>query len=371
MSNVIVKPVRTRRERKQFLRFPWELYRGDRNWIPPLRIDEEELVGYRPHPFHERNGVQTFLAVRDGSVCGRIAAILNVAHNDCHREQRGFFGFFECVDDPQVAAGLFDAVRGWLAERSIGQMRGPMNPSINYTLGTLVEGFDSPPTFMMTYNPPYYGPLIEGCGLAQAQDFFAYYGDLDMLPQIDKKKAIYDQIVERCGASVRTLDRSRFVQDVETFLDIYCRSMAQHWSYCPLSLPEVRHLAKSLRWLIVPELTAIAEIDGKPVGAILGMLDYNPRIRAIGGRLFPFGFIRLLSNRRRIKRMRLVAANVVPEYHLMGILLALAGALLRQGLDWGVEQVEFSWVAESNSLSRGSLEKSGTKRTKTYRVYDS
>ena len=199
MSGVIIQPVRTRRERKQFLQFPWELYRGDRNWIPPLRFDEEELVGYRPHPFHERNSVQTFLAFRDGSVCGRIAAIVNETHNEYHRERRGFFGFFECADDQQVAAGLFDAVRGWLAERGIDRMRGPMNPSINYTLGTLVEGFDSPPTFMMTYNPPYYERLMKGCGLVKAQDFFAYYGDLSMLPQINEKKAIYDQIVERCG----------------------------------------------------------------------------------------------------------------------------------------------------------------------------
>ena len=370
MSSVMVRPVRTRREKKQFLQFPWELYRGDRNWIPPLRFDEEELVGYRPHPFHERNSVQTFLAFRGGSVCGRIAAILNEIHNDHHRERRGFFGFFECADDQQIAAGLLDAVREWLAERGVDQMRGPTNPSINYTLGTLVEGFDSPPTFMMTYNPPYYGRLMEACGLVKAQDFYAYCGYVDMLPRILEKKPIYDQIVERCGARVRTLDRSRFRQDVETFLDIYSRSMAQHWSYCPLTQAEVQHLAKSLRWLIVPELTALAELDGKPVGAILGMLDYNPRIRAIGGRLFPFGFIRLLWNRRRIKRMRMVSTNVVPEYQLMGIALALVGAVLRQGLDWGLEEVEFSWVAESNALSRGSLEKGGAKRLKTYRVYD-
>jgi len=158
---------------------------------------------------------------------------------------------------------------------------------------------------------------------------------------------------------------------VETFLDIYSRSMAPHWSYCPMTPAETQHLAKSLRWLIVPELTALAEVDGKPVGAVLGMLDYNPRIRAIGGRLFPFGFLRLLWNRRRIKRMRMVSTNVVPEYQLMGIALALAGALLRKGLDWGLEEVEFSWVAESNALSRGSLEKGGAKRLKTYRVYDS
>ncbi len=366
-----VKPVSTRREKQHFLRLPWEIYRDDPHWIPPIRLDEEELVGYRPHPFYERNKVQTFLAFRGGSVVGRIAAILNEIHNDHHQERRGFFGFFECAEDQLVASALFDAVKGWFAERGVGRLRGPMNPSINYTLGTLVEGFDSPPTFMMTYNPPYYPRLLEACGLVKAQDLYAYYGYRDMLPRVrEKLKPIHDQIVERYGVRVRSLDRSRFLEDVQAFLQTYNRSMAQHWSYCPLTTAEVRHIAKALRWLIVPELTAFAELDGKLVGVILAMLDYNPRIRAIDGRLFPFGFIRLLWNRRRIKRMRLVAANVVPEYQLMGIGLALLGAMVRKCFDWGLEEAEFSWVAQSNSLSRGSLEKGGAKRLKTYRIYD-
>lgn len=371
MSDVTVKPVLTKRERTEFLQLPWNLYRGDANWIPPIRRDEEELVGYRPHPFYDRSGVQTFLAFRGGRALGRIAAILNEIHNDYHHERRGFFGFFECADDQDAASGLLDAVKEWLAERGIGRMRGPMNPSINYTLGTLVEGFDSPPTFMMTYNPPYYPRLIEACGLVKAQDLYAYYGRRDMFPRVRSKlKPIYDQILERSEVRVRTLDRSRFVADVEAFLEVYNRSMAKHWSYCPLTQREVRHIAKALRWLIVPELTALAEVDGKLVGAVLAMLDYNPRVRAIGGRLFPFGFLRLLWNRRRIKKMRIVATNVVPEHQLMGVSLALLGALVSKCLDWGMEAAEFSWVAESNSLSRGSLEKGGAERLKTYRVYD-
>ncbi len=334
-------------------------------------MDEEELVGYRPHPFYDRNRVQTFLAFRDGAVRGRVAAILNEVHNEYHQERRGFFGFFECEDDAQTARALLDVVKGWLAERGVSRLRGPANPSINYTLGTLVEGFDSPPTFMMTYNPPYYPRLLEACGLVKAQDLYAYYGYRDMLPRTrDKLKPLYDRIIERYGVRMRTLDRSRFIADVEAFLEIYNRSMVKLWNYCPMTKAEVRHIAKALRWLIVPELTALAELDGNVVGAILGMLDYNPRIRRIGGRLFPFGFLRLLWNRRQIKRMRMISANVVPEYQLMGIGLALLGFMVPRCWDWGLEEVEFSWVMESNDLSRGSLEKGGAERLKTYRVYD-
>ena len=371
-ADLIVQPVATRRQRKLFLEFPWKLYRDDPNWIPPLRVDQEELVGYRRHPFYRRNQVQTFLAFRGHEVVGRIAAILNRVHVEYQNDPRGFFGFFECTDDQEAAAGLLDAVRSWLADRDLRALRGPMNPGINYTLGTLVEGFDSPPTFMMTYNPPYYDRLLEGCGLRKAQDLYAYFGFLDMLPASTAKHGpIAEQIVEHLNIKLRTLDRSRFVEDVEAFLGVYNRSMVKHWSFSPMSPEEIRHIAKGLRWLIVPELTAAAEIDGQLVGAVFGMLDYNPRIRRIDGRLFPFGFVRLLWNRRAIKRVRLVSTNVIPEYQLMGVGLVLMRALVPRGLDWGLKEAEFSWVAESNPLSRGSLEKGGARRLKSYRVYDS
>ena len=371
MTDLVVQPVSTRKQRRRFLGFPWTLYRDDPNWVPPLRMDQKELVGYRHHPFYEKNRVQTFLATRGGEVCGRIAAILNRAHVEIHKEPRGFFGFFECTDDQDVANALFDAARAWLAEQGLTSMRGPMSPGINYVLGTLVEGFDSPPTFMMTYNPPYYPRLIEGYGFRKSQDLYAFWGNRQMLPaSMEKHWPIADRIIERYNVKVRELDRSRFRADVETFLEVYNRSMAGHWSFVPMSPAEVRHAAGSLQWLIVPEMAVAAEIDGKPVGAVFCLPDYNPRIKKIDGRLFPLGFLRLLWNKRAIKRVRVLAANVLPEYHLHGIALVLLKELVPMNVDCGCEEVEFSWIAESNAHSRGALEKGGAKRIKTYRVYD-
>jgi hypothetical protein len=371
MPAVVVQPVATRRQQRQFLDFPWTLYRGDPNWVPPLRFEQKELVGYRPHPFYEENRVQTFLAYRDGKVCGRVAAVLNEEHIRRHAERRGFFGFFECADDQEAAAALMDAVAAWFAQRDVRSLRGPMNPGINYVIGTLVEGFDSPPTFMMAYNPPYYGRLIEGCGFRKSQDVYAYWANLGMLPASSAKHGpIADQIVERYNVRVRPMDSSRFQAEVEAFLSIYNRSMVKHWGFVPLSQREVEHMAAGLRRLIVPELAMAAEIDGKLVGAVICLPDYNPRIKRIDGRLWPLGFVRLLWNKRGIKKVRLLAANVVPEYQLLGVGLVLLRALVPAGLAWGMDEVESSWVAESNALSRGSLEKGGAKRIKTYRLYD-
>ena len=371
MPELTVRSVSTRREKKQFLTLPWTLYRGDPNWIPPLRMDQKERAGYLPHPFYERNQIQTFLAYRGGEVCGRIGAILNHRHNEQFDARRGFFGFFECVDDQRVADALFDAVRRWFANQGIHQLRGPISPSLNYECGLLIDGFDSPPTFMMTYNPPYYARLIEDYGFAKTQDLYAFWGEIEMLPKISAKLApIAEQIIERYDVKLRPMDKKNFAEDVEAFLDIFNRAMSNTWQFVPLSPAEVQHISKSLRLLMVPEMSILAEVDGRLVGASFAIPDYNPRVREIDGRLFPFGFVRLLRNKKAIKKIRLVSTNVIPEYQRMGIGLALMHGLMPMVIDWGIQEAEFSWVLESNKLSYGALKKGGAKIIKTYRLYD-
>lgn len=371
MANLLVKPVDSRRQQKQFIAFPWTLYAEDPNWIPPLLGEHKRLLGYRHHPFYDDAAVQTFLALRDGEVCGRLAAIVNHAHNRHANEKRGFFGFFESRDDPQVANALFDAAAAWLRQQGMTAIRGPVNPSLNYECGLLVEGFHSPPTFMMTYNPPYYGKLVEGWGLQKAQDLFAFWGHIDMVSKLDRKLwFIANEARERFNVKVRPINARKFRQEVEMFLRVFNESMVGSWGFSPLSAAEITALAAGLKHLISPELVLIAEVDGEPIGACLGLLDYNPRIKSIGGRLFPFGFLKLIRNKHALKKMRVISINVVPEYQRWGLGVVLLGGLIPPIQKWGMHEAEFSWVMESNTLSRGSLEKGGAKLDKTYRMYD-
>ncbi len=372
MSEIEVQAVATRRQKKQFFQLPWRLYRGDPNWVPPLRQTQLELLNFKPHPFYDEAKIQTFLALRRGEPCGRVAAIINPTHNDRAKDKLGFFGFFESEDDPQTAAALFAAARQWLADRGMTAIRGPINPSLNYECGLLIDGFDSPPTFMMTYNRPFYARLIEGCGFSKSQDLYAYWGHVNMLQELDKKlQFIIDEAKRRFHVELRNLDRSRFEEDVRMFLDIYNRSLVGTWGFAPMSEREIEHASAGLRHLIVPELTAAAEVDGKMVGAVFGLLDYNPRIKQIDGRLFPFGFLRLLWNKRAIPRVRLVSTNVVPEYQKWGLGLVLLNKLLPDALAYGLQEAEFSWVLESNHLSKATLERGGAKLVKSWRIYDS
>lgn len=331
---------------------------------------QEELLGFRRHPFYEKSRSQSFLVSRGGTDVGRITAIVNAGHIERYREQRGFFGFFECDDDPAAAEALFGAARDWLHDAGMTCIRGPANPSLNYECGLLIEGFDTPPFFMMTHNRPYYAGLVEANGFHKVEDLFAFWGRMSMLESIDQKLGVMvEGVKERFGVTVRPLDRRRFAEEVRMFLNIYNSSLARTWGFVPLTAGEVDHMAASLKHLIVPELALVAEVEGKPIGTVFCLLDYNPRIKAINGRLFPFGFLKLLWNKRGIKRMRAISTNVIPEYQAWGVGLVLHASLVPRLYEWGMDEVEFSWVLESNHLSRRTLERGGALVTKKYRLY--
>ena len=224
---------------------------------------------------------------------------------------------------------------------------------------------------MMSYNKPYYGQLIEQYGFRKAQNLFAFWGHIDMLDEISKRLySISHSILERLELKCRTIDVSRFHEEIKTFLDIYNKSLVSTWGFVPMSEGEVKKQAAGLKQMIVPELTTMAEIDGKPVGTMFGLLDYNSRIKEMDGKLFPLGFLKLLRKRNELKKVRLISTNVLPEYQSWGIGLALVSRLVPDALKWGIEQAEFSWVLESNDLSYKTLKKGGAKITKQYRIYD-
>jgi GNAT superfamily N-acetyltransferase len=366
-----VIPVTTASQKRAFIKFAWTHYAGDKNWIPPLRTNIKELLNYKKHSFYDNAEIQTFLAMSNGQVVGRIAAIVDGWHNDYHKEKRGMFGFFESIDDQDVANLLFSAARDWFAERDIVLMRGPANPSQNYEWGLLVEGFDSPPTFMMTYNKPYYGRLIEDFGFQKSQDMYAYGGHLEMLAELDPKlKFIADEAQRRFEFNLRPISKKNFNQDIENFLQIYNAALPGQWGFTPMSDNELRASAKGLKHLIIPEMTVIGEFEDRPVGVCFGLLDYNPLIKEIDGRLFPLGFLKILLKRRRMTRVRLISTNVLPEFQRWGLGLVLLSHLVPFAVDFGITTAELSWVLESNKLSRGSIERGGANLEKTYRIYD-
>jgi GNAT superfamily N-acetyltransferase len=370
-DNVVVRPVASWWDRRRFQRLAWSIYAGDPNWVPPILAQERQLLGWGHHPFFDNAEIVTLLAERGGRVVGRLAVLVNHVHNRKYNEQRGFFGFFECVNDAGVARELFEAGHAWLRQRGMTTVRGPVNPSLNYTCGLLVDGFDRPPCFLMTYNPPYYATLLESCGFAKSQDLYAYEMDPKLLAAITERyKPAVLAGLERFKLVMRPFDPGKFLQEIQAYLEIYNRSLEGTWGFTPLQPGEARHIGRELRHIIVPQFAVFAESDGQPIGAMLALLDYNQIIRKLNGRLFPFGFVRLLAGRRHITTARAMALTMVPGYQSSGLGIVLLDNLVGAAATWGIKRYEFSWILESNASSRGSLERAGTKISSTYRLYD-
>ncbi|MEM9644494.1 MAG: N-acetyltransferase [Planctomycetota bacterium] len=364
-------PVTSKKDQNAFLRLEQRLYRDDACWVPPLWSVRKENLGFKKHPFYDDADGQTFIAVRGDLVVGRIMAIANHAHNRTHEDKIGFFGFFEAEDDQDVSDLLFDTAERWLASKGLTSLRGPVHPSLNYECGCLVDGFDTPPTFLIPYNQSYYDRLIKGSNFEKSQEMYCYDAYMDELSDLDPKLAfVIEEASKRFDVKCRPISRKHFAKDVRAFLEIYNQSLQRTWGYVPMSDAEVEHQAAGLKHLIVPELTSIAEIDGEPVGAGFGLLDYNPVIKRIGGKLFPFGWIQILTQRKKIRRLRLISTNVLPKYQKWGVGLVTLSRILPDAIEFGIEVGEFSWVLESNSLSRNTIERGGAKRTKTLRLYD-
>ncbi len=372
-DHLVVRPVVAWRDRRRFQRLPWSIYAGDRNWVPPLLANERQLLGWGHHPFFDNAQSVTLLAERRGRVVGRVAVLINQIHNRKYNEECGFFGFFECVNDMAVASALFDAGGAWLRQRGMTTVRGPVNPSLNYTCGLLVDGFDRPPCFLMTYNPPYYAALIEACGFTKSQDLYAYEMDTNLLASLTARyKPAVLAALAHTNLVIRLFDPSqgKFRQEIERYLDIYNRALEGTWGFTPLQPREAQHIANDLRHIIVPQFAVFAEIDGQPVGALLALLDYNQILRKLNGRLFPFGFVRLWAGRRNITTARAMAVTMVPGHQSSGLSVVLLDHLVGAAEKWGIARYEFSWVLESNARSRGTLERAGTRITSTSRIYD-
>lgn len=363
-----VEPVRTKRERKEFVELPFRLYRGDPHWVPPLRRDVHELIDPEKHPFHEHATVELFLARRNDEVVGRIAAVHNELHLEVHKEPVGFFGLFETIDDISVSRALFDAASGWLRSRGLETMRGPASFSLNEEAGLLVDGFDGSPVVMMTYNPRWYAQHIEGYGFSKAKDLLAYY--LPNAIPSERLVKVADKLRERFGVTVRTLDKKRFWEEVALVRRVYNEAWQDNWGHIPMTEAELMYMAKQLKPVVEPTLVTFAEVNGELAGFGLALPDLNVALKRMKGSLFPFGWAKALWYSRKIDTARVVILGVLDKYRRSGVAELMELEMMKNAPKKGIVNAEFSWILEDNPLMRSPLEKLGATVYRTYRMYD-
>jgi GNAT superfamily N-acetyltransferase len=369
-----VREARERRDLKRFIDLPYRLYQRDPLWVPPLRRDVEMLLSRTKNPFFEHAEAEYFLAERDGEVVGRIAAISNRLHNQTHDDRVGFFGFFESIDDQEVADELLAAAAQWCRSRGHDVLRGPASFSVNDECGLLVDGFDTPPTLMMPHNPRYYLRLLERSGFTKAKDLWVYQGGHPehYVPVPERLARATELIRQRQGITLRPLNMKDFEGEVERIKELYNSAWEKNWGFVPMTDHEIDHLAEQFKPVVIPELVPMAEKDGKLIGFGIVLPDLNTVFRTNrSGRLFPV-ILRVLwaLKTRRIRRARILLLGVIPAYQGRGVDAILYHWIWTKAGERGIYWGEAGWILEDNPAMNAGLEKMTFTVYKTYRLYD-
>ncbi len=375
MSNEIqIVPLsRSSRDVMRFLKVSYGIYRDDPHWVAPLLMDLKKVFT-DANPMFEHAVMQLWVARQNGRDVGRIAGIIDHNHNRAANDQAAFFGFFESVDDPEVSRRLFDTVAAWTRQAGLKRMLGPMNPTTNDECGLLIEGFDSPPVLMMTYNPRYYIPLVEAAGFGKAKDLLAYHIDLAKIP-IDRLSRIAAKVKQRNPEVVlRPVRRKTVAQDIAKVKEVYNAAWEANWGFVPMTDSEMDFLAARLKPLLMEGIAWLAEVGTEPVGFLLALPDYNIPLKPLQGRLLTpkvLGFIPYLLGWKVLPRTRTIILGVKEKYRTKGLESAMLIEGLKVAFEAGIRESEASWILEDNIRMCRLLEAIGGRPYKTYRIYES
>lgn len=382
MSQIEIREVSGKKGTDEFIDVLWKIYdmKTYPQWVPPLRMSVYENLDTEKNPFYKRATIQLWIAYKDGKPVGRIAAVENRGHNDFHNDKTGFYGFFESIDDQQVANALFDTAKKWLKSRGLDKMQGPMNPSTNHECGLLVRGQSQHPTIMTTWNPKYYETLHDNYGLTKAKDLVAYIVAREKNTELPQKVQDYVKRLraENSRVKFRDFDVKNFQREVDSTFEIYNSAWEKNWGFFPMTKEEYQFAAKDMKMVLDPKMAFVAEVDGKPAGFMLALPDFNHVFKRIPtGRLFPTGLIKLLVGRylllksQRIKKaVRILTLGVKPEFRGGGIFALFTYESFERAHKYGYVAGEASWILEDNEAMNKPWRDLGAPLYRRWRIYE-
>jgi hypothetical protein len=365
-------PVVSEADLERFIAVPMRLGAGDPNYIAPLLFERREALSPKKNPFFQHADHQFWLAVKDGRDVGRISAQIDHLARTDPEKPAGYFGMIAAEDDPEVFAALFEVAEDWLRERGRAVAQGPFNLSINEEVGLLIDGADIPPMFMMPHDPPYAAARIEALGYGKIKDVYAYYSGVPVFtPGVQARL----RRPPAAGLVVRPVDMRRFNDEVRALVGILNDAWADNWGAALVTEAETAYLAESLRLILHPRLIWFVEIDGEAAGFVVLLPNLNDAIVDLNGKLFPFGWAKLLWRLKvsGVKRGRVPLMGVKRKFARdpRGIMAPfwLLDAIRREGVKVGITEAEYGWILEDNMAMRHILEGFGARIYKTYRIY--
>ncbi len=374
-NTIEIRPVSNRQDLDAFLQLPFRLYRDDPNWVPPLHLERRDHLSPKNNPYYQHAEVQLFTAWREGQCVGRISAQICALHQEHHRDKCGQFGFIEAEDDPAIFSALFAAAEDWLRARGMEKISGPFNHSINEEVGLLVDGFDTPPQFLMGHGLPTYDKRITDAGYAKAKDLLAYI--YDPRAEIPRAMATMVKKVARSGdMHVRKLSKKNLAQDLDIIIKIFNDAWSSNWNFVPMTEAEIKHLGQNLKLLVPEEYISIAYYQDKPAAMAVSLPNINEAIADLNGSIAPFGWAKLLWRLKvaGVKSARMPLMGVAKEFQgsPVGAALGIAAidAVRAHHAATGTQAAELSWILEDNMAIRGIIEGLNAKPYKRYRVYE-
>jgi GNAT superfamily N-acetyltransferase len=365
-----IHPVKTKKDLAAFFDLPYRLYKNDPVWVPPLRDEQHGQFDPERNPLLDHCEWQLFLLEEDGKHIGRIAAFIDILAIDFWKERIGLFGYYECGDDPAAAGMLLDAARTWLRSRACSSMRGPWS-FVSQEWGLVVEGFTPSPVIMAPYNPPFYEKHLTDFGLTKVKDLLCWYVSAAEGYQIPERiLRLTDAVQKRYNVRIRQLDMKRYEEEVKIIIELSNASIIDNWGYSPVTDAEVQAMARDLKQVIQPKGVLFAEdANGKPIGFAINLPDVNVLLKGLNGRLFPFGFLKVLTGIPRLKRYRMFALGVIPEYQGKAIDSLIYRAMY-ETLYTPEVWMEINYVLEDNWPMINAIKKLNCVPSRRYRVYE-
>jgi hypothetical protein len=369
MAGIEIVVVEGKAALKEFINLPWTIYASYPNWVPPLKKEVERLLDTGKHPFWEFSERILFLARRGSKTIGRIAGIVDRNYNQCHNEQMGIWGFFECTDDPEAAAALFSSVEKWVTQKGMTFLRGPLNPSMNNETGLLIVGFEYSPVVGMTYNPPYYQGLIESCGFEKEKDLLAFLIDGEYkLP--DWMDRLAERTARKKGVRIRHVDPKQMDAEFDLIREIYNDSWSGNWGFVPLTDHEMREIQKNVKPFADPDLVFFIYYDDVPAAVCVIFPNVNPLLKRLNGRIGLTGIFKALFYRKEIKGLRLIMFGIKEKYRQLGLpMLAFQHIYEVAREKKHYQDLEMGWTLEDNESINFLTEETGAKRYKAYRIF--
>jgi len=372
-SDIEILPVSSKSEMERFISLAPRLQRNDPNYIAPLNIERREALSPKHNPLFEHMDAQFWLAQRNGSDVGRISAQIERRALELYNQPTGYFGLIAAEDDPEIFSALVQTAEKWLRQRGMKHIQGPFNLSINEEVGLLVKGRETQPMLLMGHDLPYVAARLEEQGYAREKDIFAYlYDTASDLPE--KVRRLLDRPLP-ANLKLRTVDFSRFRQEIGTITEIFNDAWAENWGFVPLSEAETDHLARSMKPLLDKRLVWLIEVAGEPAGFLVCLPNLNEAIHDLRGRLLPFGWAKLLWRLKvkGVKTARVPLMGIKRKFTsgLIGGILPflLIDAARKAASALGYEKIELSWILEDNLPMRNINEAMGGEAYKTYRIF--